>query len=95
MHPAHRRGTVKTMMTRNSKQNILGMIFIIFMLCPLYTFAQVDTLTQLKFNIVGVKLQVDPPRLTVPKDIPSFINASLTLPDGADAATQSALAELY
>ena len=31
---------------------------------------------QFDFDIVGVKLSVDPPALTVPKDIPTFVNAS-------------------
>ena len=39
--------------------------------------AQQAPLTQLQFDIVGVRLVVDPPALTVPKNIATQINTSL------------------
>ena len=42
--------------------------------------AQQQPLTQLQFDIVGVRLVVDPPALTVPKNIPTYINATLVTP---------------
>ena len=44
-------------------------------------------LAQLQFDIVGVRLVVDPPALTVPKNIATQINTSLVLPPGAGAET--------
>ena len=43
-------------------------------------YAQQQPLTQLQFDIVGVRLVVDPPALTVPKNIATQINTSLALP---------------
>jgi hypothetical protein len=51
-------------------------------------------LKQLRFDIVGVRLVVDPPALTVPKNIPTFINATLVTPPEAGAAANDALASL-
>ncbi len=51
-------------------------------------------LTQLQFNIVGVRLVVDPPALTVPKQIATQINTSLVLPTGAGIETSDAVAAL-
>ncbi len=51
-------------------------------------------LTQLQFDIVGVRLVVDPPQLTVPKGIATQINTSLQLPAGAGTATADAVAAL-
>lgn len=51
------------------------------------------SLTQLQFDIVGARLVVDPPVLTVPKNIATQINTSLTLPAGA-AEAREALAAL-
>lgn len=56
--------------------------------------AQQAPLTQLQFDLVGVKLVVDPPALTVPKNIATQINTSLVLPEGAGAAAQEAIAQL-
>jgi hypothetical protein len=56
--------------------------------------AQQSPLTQLQFDIVGVRLVVDPPALTVPKNIATQINTSLVLPEGAGAAAQEAIAQL-
>jgi hypothetical protein len=56
-------------------------------------------LTQLQFDIVGVRLVVDPPVLTVPKQIATQINTQLELPAGAEgsaalaALTQSSIVE--
>src|SRR5438067_840690 len=41
-----------------------------------------QSLAQLQFDIVGIKLAVDPPALTVPKDLSTFVNAQLVLPTG-------------
>lgn len=51
-------------------------------------------LTQLQFDIVGVRLVVDPPALTVPKQIATQINTRLELPAGANANAAEALATL-
>jgi hypothetical protein len=56
--------------------------------------AQTPTLTQLQFDIVGVRLVVDPPVLTVPKNIATQINTSLVLPDGVGTAASEAIATL-
>jgi hypothetical protein len=56
--------------------------------------AQTPPLTQLQFDIVGVRLVVDPPVLTVPKNIPTQINTSLVLPDGIGTAASEAIATL-
>src|SRR5687767_15556039 len=64
---------------------------------PVYAFAQTNgasTLTQLQFDIVGVRLVVDPPALTVPKQIATHINTSLVLPSGASVNTSDALLAL-
>ncbi|MCI0438180.1 MAG: hypothetical protein L0177_03510, partial [Chloroflexi bacterium] len=51
-----------------------------------------DTLTQLQFDIVGIQLRVDPPALTVPKNIATIVNADLTVPAGAAAGVEEAIA---
>ena len=53
-----------------------------------------QSLTQLQFDIVGVRLVVDPPVLTVPKQIATQINTSLVLPSGASLNTSDAVAAL-
>lgn len=53
-----------------------------------------SALTQLQFDIVGVRLVVDPPVLTVPKQIATQINTSLVLPTGASLNTSDAVAAL-
>jgi len=68
--------------------------FLCAILLLLTTAAQAQTLTQVQFDIVGVRLQVDPPLLTVPKDIPTFVNAELTLPEGTGPEAQAAITEL-
>src|SRR5688500_10765844 len=55
---------------------------------------QPATLTNLQFDIVGMQLTVDPPALTVPKNIPTQINTLLKLPAGAGDEAKEALAEL-
>ena len=45
--------------------------------------AQAEPLAQLEFDIVGVRLQVDPPHIMMPKEIPTFFNSEFTLPEGA------------
>jgi hypothetical protein len=56
--------------------------------------AQAPTLTQLQFDIVGVRLVVDPPVLTVPKNIATQINTSLALPDGVGTTAREAIEAL-
>ena len=51
-------------------------------------------LAQLQFDIVGVRLEVDPPVLTVPKNIATQINTRLVLPPHVGAEGQEALARL-
>lgn len=63
-------------------------------LAALPALAQQAPLTELQFDIVGVRLVVDPPALTVPKNIATQINTSLVLPDGAGAAATEAIARL-
>ncbi len=48
-------------------------------------------LAQLQFDIVGVRLVVDPPVLTVPKNIATQINTTLQLPPGAGTNTREAI----
>lgn len=54
----------------------------------------VAPLAQLQFDIVGVRLVVDPPVLTVPKQIATQINTRLEVPAGAGANTVQAIAAL-
>ena len=63
---------------------------------PTRTWAQSSSapLAQLQFDIIGVRLVVDPPALTVPKQIATQINTSLVLPTGAGIETQDALTAL-
>src|SRR5262245_17042103 len=64
-------------------------------LLPLYALAQApQPLLELQFDIVGIRLQVDPPTLTVPKDIPTQINTQLVVPTSSNADTTAALATL-
>src|SRR5688572_20663219 len=51
-------------------------------------------LAQLQFDIVGVRLVVDPPAVTVPKQIATQINTSLVLPSNAASETRDAVAVL-
>ena len=53
--------------------------------------AQQQPLTQLQFDIVGVRLVVDPPTLTVPKNIATQINTSLALPPNSGPETRAAI----
>jgi hypothetical protein len=55
---------------------------------------QTQSLAELRFDIVGVRLVVDPPALTVPKNIPTHVNTSLVVPAGAPADVRDALATL-
>jgi len=62
-------------------------------LLPLPARAQApQPLTHLQFDIVGIRLQVDPPVLTVPKNIATQINSALTVPDGSGPEVAQALA---
>ena len=63
---------------------------------PTYASGQAPSapLAQLRFDIVGVRLVVDPPALTVPKQIATRINTSLVLPTGAGIDTSAAVAAL-
>src|SRR4026209_233513 len=56
--------------------------------------AQQQPLTQLQFDNVGVRLVVDPPALTVPKNIATQINTSLVLPASAGAEAREAIEAL-
>src|SRR5436190_17433736 len=51
-------------------------------------------LTQLQFDIIGVRLVVDPPALTVPKNIATQINTTLALPPGIGAEARDAVLTL-
>jgi hypothetical protein len=51
-------------------------------------------LAQMRFDIVGIRLVVDPPVLTVPKNIATQINTSLALPPGIGAEARDALLQL-
>jgi hypothetical protein len=51
-------------------------------------------LAQLQFDIIGMRLVVDPPALTVPKNIASRIDTSLVLPEGAGPEAQEAFRAL-
>jgi hypothetical protein len=52
------------------------------------------TVTHLQFDIVVVRLVVDPPALTVPKNIATQINTSLVTPSGLGTDVRDALATL-
>ncbi|MGE5243271.1 MAG: Ig-like domain-containing protein [Betaproteobacteria bacterium] len=55
--------------------------------------APLPPLTRLRFDIIGVRLVVDPPALTVPKNLATQINTSLVLPPGiGDEARDAILA---
>jgi hypothetical protein len=51
-------------------------------------------LAELRFDIVGLRLAVEPQQLTVPKDIPTFVRAKLGVPGESDANVETAIAEL-
>lgn len=51
-------------------------------------------LTELQLDIVGVRLVVDPPALTVPKNIATQINTSLAVPPAAGDEVRDAVASL-
>ena len=51
-------------------------------------------LARLQFDIIGVRLVVDPPALTVPKNIATQINTSLVTPPGLGAEVSDAIATL-
>src|SRR5262249_8518357 len=52
------------------------------------------SLAQLRFDIIGVRLVVDPPALTVPKNIATQINTTLALPPGIGAESRDAILTL-
>src|SRR6188474_3391244 len=56
--------------------------------------APAPPLAELQFDIIGVRLVVDPPALTVPRNIATQINTSLVTPPGLGAEVQAALATL-
>jgi hypothetical protein len=56
--------------------------------------AQAPPLAQLQFDIVGLRLVIDPPALTVPKQIATQLNTSLVLPAGAPTDASDAIASL-
>src|SRR5262245_56505062 len=61
------------------------------------TFAQQapqPPLVELQFDIIGVRLVVDPPALTVPKNIATQINTSLVTPPGLGNEIRDAIATL-
>src|SRR5438093_13755070 len=76
--------------SRNSLWFWIGLLLLA--LLPLHTQAQApQPLTQLQFDIVGIRLKVDPPVLTVPKGIATQINTALVLPDGSGPEVAQAL----
>ncbi len=82
------------MMLRLSRSLAL-MLAAVAVVLPVRANAQSQTtLAQLQFDIVGVRLVVDPPTLTVPKQIATQINTSLVLPAGAGVDAREALATL-
>jgi hypothetical protein len=78
---------------QTSYRRLWGWISSLFLLLAIGQ-AGAQPLAQLQFDIVGIKLAVDPPALTVPKDIPTFVNAQLTLPAGIGPEAQGAIREL-
>ncbi|MDJ0785391.1 MAG: carboxypeptidase regulatory-like domain-containing protein [Myxococcota bacterium] len=56
--------------------------------------AQAPPEVQLRFDLVGAELRVDPPTLVVPKNIATEVRAELRLPAAADATATAALAGL-
>src|SRR5687768_14884806 len=61
---------------------------------PAYGQTGQSPLAQLQFDIIGVRLVVDPPALTVPKQIATQINTSLVFPTDAGYETRDAIAAL-
>src|SRR5262245_7915870 len=80
--------------SRRTRPAILGALALL--LVPVRAVAQTAPapLTQLQFDIVGVRLEVDPPALTVPKNIATQINTRLVLPPNTGPEGQRALATL-
>ncbi|MEG7522132.1 MAG: carboxypeptidase-like regulatory domain-containing protein [Chromatiales bacterium] len=70
--------------------SLLGMVLLLL----LNGTAAAQSFAELQFDIIGVQLTVDPPALTVPKDIPTIVNTELTLPPGAGPEAQAALDRL-
>lgn len=70
--------------------SLLGMVLWLLS----YGTAGAQSFAELQFDIIGVQLTVDPPALTVPKDIPTIVNTELTLPAGAGPEAQAALDRL-
>ena len=67
-------------------------LFLMITTVPIY--AQVQPLTQLRFDIVGVRLIADPPALVVPKNIATRINTELSLSADAGSEATEALTSL-
>src|SRR5262245_21289453 len=80
--------------SRRTRPAILGALALL--LVPVRAVAQTAPapLTQLQLDIVGVRLEVDPPALTVPKNIATQINTRLVLPPNVGPEGQRALATL-
>ncbi|QYZ65331.1 MAG: hypothetical protein OI74_04575 [Gammaproteobacteria bacterium (ex Lamellibrachia satsuma)] len=70
--------------------SLLGMVLLLL----LNGIAGAQSFAELQFDIIGVQLTVDPPALTVPKDIPTIVNTELSLPPGAGPEAQAALDRL-
>ena len=79
-------------MTRSRLRSLAMPLLIAALVCARVS-AQTSSssLVQLRFDIVGVRLVVDPPALTVPKQIATQINTSLSLPTGAGVDTRDAV----
>src|SRR5437879_2649845 len=87
--------TMELAMHHLSLTGVIAWVVSIFMLIllPLYTHAEEpQQLTALQFDIVGIRLTVDPPTLTVPKNIATQLNTALVVPDGSGPEVAQALA---
>lgn len=61
---------------------------------PAIALGQGALVTQLQFDIVGIRLVVDPSTLTVPKNTPTIVNVSLKGPDNTGFEVASAVSTL-
>jgi len=81
---------------RTINAKVVSYLMSVALLCALgvRANAQQPPLARLQFDIVGIRLVVDPPALTVPKNIATHINTSLVVPPSAGTDVRDALAAL-